>query len=161
MKCGICGANVPYDLDRHKYTQHRDEWVAAKLRRRQNRDAKLKAQHEQVARRQQAIAALKKMTAMGYASEEWIKWSPVSLGSWLIPKFGEAVGWKEDLCFLTGKGASQPLGIQNAACKVQVAFETGQDASTFVLENSTAMFAKVCSFRSVFRRSWAIPRRRA
>ena len=58
MKCGICGANVPYDLDRHKYTQHRDEWVAAKLRRRQNRDAKLKAQHEQVARRQQAIAAV-------------------------------------------------------------------------------------------------------
>jgi len=86
---------------------------------------------------------LKKMTAMGYASEEWIKWSPVSLGSWLIPKFGEAVGWKEDLCFLGGKGASQPLGIRNATCKIQIAFETSQDASTFVLENSTAMFARL------------------
>ena len=86
---------------------------------------------------------LKKMTAMGYASEEWIKWSPVSLGSWLIPKFGEAIGWKEDLCFLGGKGASQPLGIKNAACKIQVAFETSQTASTFVLENSTAMFARL------------------
>ena len=86
---------------------------------------------------------LKKMTAMGYASEEWIKWSPVSLGSWLIPKFGEAVGFKEDLCFLGGPGASQPLGIRNAGCKIQVAFEAGQDASTFVLENSTAMFARL------------------
>lgn len=86
---------------------------------------------------------LKKMTAMGYASEEWIKWSPVSLGSWLIPKFGEAVGWKEDLAFLTGKGASQPIGISNAQCKIQVAFEANQDASTFVLENSTAMFARL------------------
>lgn len=86
---------------------------------------------------------LKKMTAMGYASEEWIKWSPVSLGSWLIPKFGEAIGWKEDLCFINGPGASQPLGINKAGCKVQVAFETGQDATTFVLENSTKMFARL------------------
>ena len=86
---------------------------------------------------------LKKMTAMGYASEEWIKWSPVSLGSWLIPKFGEAVGFKEDLCFLGGPGGAQPLGMRNAPGKIQVAFETGQDASTFVLENSTAMFARL------------------
>lgn len=86
---------------------------------------------------------LKKMTAMGYASEEWIKWSPVSLGSWLIPKFGEAIGFKEDLCFLGGPGGAQPLGIRNAPCKVQIALEDGQDASTFVLENSTNMFARL------------------
>jgi HK97 family phage major capsid protein len=86
---------------------------------------------------------LKKMTALGYASEEWIKWSPVSLGSWLIPKFGEAIGFKEDLCFLLGKGGAQPLGVKNAGCKIQIAFETGQDASTFVLENSTKMYARL------------------
>ena len=86
---------------------------------------------------------LKKMTALGYASEEWIKWSPVSLGSWLIPKFGEAIGWKEDLAFLGGKGASQPVGISNAASKITIAFRSGQSASTFVLENSTAMFARL------------------
>ena len=86
---------------------------------------------------------LKKMTAMGYASEEWIRWSPVSLGSWLIPKFGEAVGWKEDLCFLGGKGASQPLGLLKAPCAISQAGETGQDTKTFVLENSTAMFARL------------------
>ncbi|MFA5377934.1 MAG: phage major capsid protein [Dehalococcoidia bacterium] len=86
---------------------------------------------------------LKKMTAMGYASEEWIKWSPVSLGSWLIPKFGEAVGFKEDLCFLGGPGGAQPLGIRNAPGKIQIAFETDQDATTFVLENSTNMFARL------------------
>lgn len=86
---------------------------------------------------------LKKMTALGFASEEWIKWSPVSLGSWLIPKFGEAIGWKEDLCFLGSKGGAQPLGIGSAGCKISVGKETGQDAGTFVLENSTKMFARL------------------
>jgi HK97 family phage major capsid protein len=98
---------------------------------------------------------LKKMTAMGYASEEWIKWSPVSLGSWLIPKFGEAIGFKEDLTFLGGKGASQPLGIRNAPCKIQIAFESGQDASTFVLENSTNMFARL-KFRNAAKVAWVM-----
>jgi HK97 family phage major capsid protein len=98
---------------------------------------------------------LKKMTAMGYASEEWIKWSPVSLGSWLIPKFGEATGFKEDLCFLGGPGAAQPLGIRNAPCKIQVAFESGQDASTFVLENSTAMFSRL-KFKNASKVCWVM-----
>lgn len=86
---------------------------------------------------------LKKMTAMGYASEEWIKWSPVSLGGWLIPRFGEAIGWKEDLAFLTGQGGAQPLGIQNANCAVEVSGEDGQDTDTFVLENTSKMFARL------------------
>jgi HK97 family phage major capsid protein len=86
---------------------------------------------------------LKKMTAMGYASEEWIKWSPVTLGSWLIPKFGEAIGFKEDLVFLVGKGGGQPLGILNAPGLIAIAKETNQDASTFILENSTAMYARL------------------
>jgi len=86
---------------------------------------------------------LKKMTALGYASEEWIKWSPVSLGAWLIPRFGEAIGWKEDLCFLTGSGGAQPLGIQNANCAVEIAGETAQTTDTFVLENITKMFSRL------------------
>ncbi|HOF18079.1 MAG TPA: phage major capsid protein [Phycisphaerae bacterium] len=86
---------------------------------------------------------LKKMTALGFASDEWIKWSPVTLGSWLIPKFGEAIGWKEDLVFLNGKGGGQPLGILNAPAKIEQAKESGQTASTFVLENSTGMFARL------------------
>jgi HK97 family phage major capsid protein len=83
------------------------------------------------------------MTAMGYASDEWIKWSPVTLGSWLIPKFGEAVGFKEDLVFLVGKGAGQPLGLMNSPAKITISKETNQDASTFTLENSTAMYARL------------------
>ena len=86
---------------------------------------------------------LKKITAMGYASEEWIKWSPVSLGTWLIPRFGDAIGWKEDLSFLTGPGGAQPLGIANAPCAVSISGESGQDADTFVLENTTGMFSRL------------------
>lgn len=91
---------------------------------------------------------LKKMTALGYVSDEWIKWSPVTLGSWLVPKFGEAIGWKEDLLFLTGAGGSQPVGILNANCKIEVSRESGQTPSTFILENSTAMFARLLVKRS-------------
>lgn len=86
---------------------------------------------------------LKKITALGFASDEWIKWSPVTLGSWLIPKFGEAMGWKEDVVFINGKGGSQPLGLLQANCKINIDRETGQKASTFVLENSTAMFSRL------------------
>lgn len=45
--------------------------------------------------------------------------------------------------FFTGRGASQPLGMLKAAAAIDVAFQAGQDASTFVLENSTAMFARL------------------
>lgn len=86
---------------------------------------------------------LKKMTAMGYASEEWIKWSPISLGSWLIPRFGEAMGWKEDVVFIGGKGGAQPLGVLNSLAKINVAFATNQDSGTFVMENTTAMYARL------------------
>jgi HK97 family phage major capsid protein len=86
---------------------------------------------------------LKKMTALGFASDEWIKWSPVTLGSWLIPKFGEAIGWKEDLVFLNGKGGGQPLGLLNSPSALSVALEGGQTAGTFVLENSTKMYARL------------------
>ncbi len=86
---------------------------------------------------------LHKMTAMGYVSEEWAKWSPVSTGSWLIPQFGQAIGWKEDLVFITGNGAGMPKGLLNCGAKITVAKESGQSAATFVLNNSTKMFARL------------------
>jgi HK97 family phage major capsid protein len=86
---------------------------------------------------------LKKLMALGYVSGEFGKWSPVSLGSWLIPMFGEAIGYTEDIAFLNGKGGGQPLGMLNSGCKISVSAETNQDADTFVLENSTKMFARL------------------
>jgi HK97 family phage major capsid protein len=91
---------------------------------------------------------LKKMTALGYASEEFVKWSPVSLGSWLLPRFGEAIGWKEDLVFINGKGGGQPLGILNSPAAVEVAKEGSQAANTLVLANTTKMFARLRARRS-------------
>ena len=86
---------------------------------------------------------LKKLTALGFASDEWIKWSPVTLGSWLIPRFGEAIAWKEDLVFLNGKGGGQPLGILNSGAAISISGEPNQDASSFVLKNTTKMFARL------------------
>ena len=86
---------------------------------------------------------LKKLTALGYVSDEWVKWSPVTMGGWLIPKFGEAIGFKEDLVFLAGKGGGQPLGLLNCKAAITTALETDQDAGTFVLENSAKMYARL------------------
>lgn len=86
---------------------------------------------------------LKKMTALGFVSDEWVKWSPVTLGSFLVPKFGEAIGFKEDVAGINGKGGGQPLGILQSGCKIEVAKEEGQDPNTFVLENSTKMLARL------------------
>ena len=86
---------------------------------------------------------LKKITALGYVSDEWVKWSPVTMGSWLIPKFGEAIGFKEDLTFLAGPGGAQPLGLLNSPSSISIALETDQDAGTFVTENSAAMYARL------------------
>jgi len=86
---------------------------------------------------------LHKIMALGYVSGEFEKWSPASLGSWLIPKFGAAIGYTEDIAFINGKGGGQPLGILNASCGISVTAETGQDADTFVLANSTKMRARL------------------
>lgn len=86
---------------------------------------------------------LKKITALGFVSEEWLKWSPVSLGGWLIPRFGEAVGFKEDVAFISGTGAGQPLGLLNSKAAITVNLEQDQDANTFVLENSSRMLARL------------------
>jgi HK97 family phage major capsid protein len=86
---------------------------------------------------------LNKLTALGYASGEWIKWSPQTIGSWLIPQQGAALGYTEDYAFINGTGAGQPLGILNSPAKLEIAKESGQDADTFVYENSLNMLARI------------------
>ena len=46
--------------------------------------------------------------------------------------FGQALGYFEDVAFISGTGAGQPLGILNAPALVTVSKETGQAADTIV-----------------------------
>ncbi len=85
---------------------------------------------------------LKKLTALGYATTEMLRWSLVSIGGWLLPKFAEAVAWKEDAAFIAGSGAGEPLGIINSGDYIAVAKESGQLADTIQYLNIAKMWAQ-------------------
>jgi HK97 family phage major capsid protein len=83
------------------------------------------------------------LTALGYVSQEMERWGAASIGSVLIPKFQQAVAWKEDDGFINGNGAGQPKGLLNANSKITVDKESGQVAATIVYENILNMVARV------------------
>ena len=86
---------------------------------------------------EEVALTLHKLTALAYASGEIIRFSPVSLGSWFLPKMGEVLTWKEEDGFINGTGAGQPLGLLNAGSLLQIAIETGQTlAATAVVTNN-------------------------
>lgn len=84
---------------------------------------------------------LKKLTALGYATAEMLRWSPVSIGGYLLPKFAEAVAWKEDDGFIIGTGTGQPLGIKNGGDYLELAKESSQAADTILYANVIKMLA--------------------
>lgn len=88
---------------------------------------------------------LNKLTCLGYITDEVRRFSPVTAGGWLLPRFADAIAWKEDTAFLEGKGAGQPLGIfatQNKSL-VTVAKESGQNADTLDEANITNMYSRL------------------
>lgn len=92
---------------------------------------------ESKAEMEEVALTLHKLTALAYASGEIIRFSPVSLGSWFLPKMGEVITWKEEDGFINGTGAGQPLGLLNAGSKLEIAIEEGQTlAATAVVTNN-------------------------
>jgi len=83
------------------------------------------------------------LTALGYVSQEMEMWGAASIGSVLIPKFSQAIAWKEDDAFITGTGAGQPLGLLNVGAKVEIAKESNQVAATIVYTNILKMVARL------------------
>ncbi len=67
------------------------------------------------------------------------------LDSWLRQSLPKGLGFFEDIAFLNGPGAGQPLGALNAAnaAIVTVAKETGQVADTIVTDNILKMFSRM------------------
>ena len=63
----------------------------------------------------------------------------VFLGS-VLP---QAVAWFEDIAFLTGSGAGEPLGVLNATALIAVDKETAQVADTIVWENLLSMYSRM------------------
>lgn len=87
--------------------------------------------------------SLNPLTIFAKATHKMMKFSPIAVGSYILPKMGDAIAWFEDDAFIDGTGAGQPLGIIKAPGKVTVAIESGQDLTpAFVSENADKMYGR-------------------
>jgi len=83
---------------------------------------------------------LQKLTALGFMSDEMLKFSDVS-GGILVQELGKAIAFAEDGAFIAdGTGAGEPQAILNAAAKIQV---TRDGAGAVVLADILAMLARL------------------
>jgi HK97 family phage major capsid protein len=86
-----------------------------------------------------------KQTALAYITNEVIKDTNGALTAWLMANLPSAMAWYEDLDYLTGTGAGEPLGVLSASnpALITVAKESGQLASTILWENVLRMYARM------------------
>jgi len=101
------------------------------------------------------ILDAKKLTAYTEVPNELISDSAISFQAFIDQIFPEALGWYEDVAFLTGTGAGEPLGVLNAPAMVSVAAEGGQPADTIVWENIVKAFARMLP-SSLNRAVWVV-----
>ena len=76
-----------------------------------------------------------------------------AFGAYFDAVFPRAMAYEEDYAFLQGSGVGRPLGILNAACKVEVAKQSAQVADTIVYENILDMWSRLPS-NSMSRAVW-------
>jgi HK97 family phage major capsid protein len=107
---------------------------------------------------QAAFASIKldvtKQTALAHVPNELVRdWG--AFGAFIEATLPAAVGFYEDLDFLSGSGAGEPLGALNSGngALLTVAKESGQVASTIVWENVLKMYARMLP-SSVGRAVW-------
>jgi HK97 family phage major capsid protein len=91
------------------------------------------------------VLEAKKLTAYTEVPNELRRDSAISVEMFLNEIMPRGIAWYEDVAFMFGSGAGEPLGVFNAlnnAIVVQAA-ETGQAASTVVWENIVGMYARM------------------
>lgn len=87
----------------------------------------------------------KKLTAYTTVPNELLSDSIGSFQAFIDQIFPEALGFYEDIAFMTGNGVGMPLGALNALnpAIISVAKESGQATATIVWENIVKMFARM------------------
>lgn len=85
---------------------------------------------------------LNALTALGFLTDQAIRFTPISLGEFMFQRFAGAVAWKEDLVFQEGTGAGMPLGFRVGNSYISVAKEGSQTLNTIVAENVTKVYAR-------------------
>lgn len=100
-----------------------------------------------------------KLTGLAHITNETIKDTRGALTSWLMANLPPAAAWYEDLDFINGTGAGEPLGILNAAnpALLVIAKETGQAAATILWENILRMYTRLLPTSIDSAEWWASP----
>lgn len=91
---------------------------------------------------QQETIKLNKLTALVPVSDELLE-DASALGTYLRRKVPEKMISKINYAIVQGDGVGKPLGILNAASKVQVGKETSQAADTLLPANVVKMYARM------------------
>lgn len=86
--------------------------------------------------------SVKDLRGISYATDAILTDSPVSFASLIADGFGDEFRSRIMQERISGLGGGQFVGVLNAACTVEVSAETGQPASTIVLENILKMLAR-------------------
>lgn len=84
----------------------------------------------------------KKLTGFWKTPRELLQDAP-AFAAWFDERVPKGFAWAEDVAFMTGDDAGQPLGFINCPASVQVAAETGQDTGTIVWENIVKAYARM------------------
>lgn len=84
-----------------------------------------------------------KLTAYCTVTRELLQDSPISVEGILNNLVPKALAHFEDVKFIRGLGAGEPLGFLNAPAKVEVAKETNQKAKTIYFENLLSMYQRL------------------
>ncbi len=85
----------------------------------------------------------RKLAAFTVVPNELLSDSIVSFEALINSLYPAAISFFEDIAFLTGDGAGQPLGVHNAPAVVAQAAEAGQPANTIVWENIVGMYSRM------------------
>lgn len=87
----------------------------------------------------------KKLTAYAEVPSELLTDSIVSFQAFLDQIFPEALGFFEDIAFMSGSGVGEPFGALNVAnpAMITVAAEAAQTSGTVVWQNIVKMFARM------------------
>jgi len=89
----------------------------------------------------QLTMELKKVAALGYATEELLTHS-AAMTALFIDGFAEELRFKVEDAIFEGDGAGKPQGFTNANAVLSIAKETGQAANTVLHDNLKKMWAR-------------------
>lgn len=103
----------------------------------------------------QVMLTAKKLIGATRVTNEMLRDSSVTFEPLINTLFANAISYFEDDAFINGIGGGQPLGILNADALISVAKETGQAASTLVVENVIKMFSRLMP-ESMSRAVWVM-----